>query len=226
MTDDYQKQIVEALIFASDEPISENKIATIVEDLTPVKVKKIVEKLNSDYTKGKRAFFITTAAGGYRITTRQDLAPWIKKLFKGRIRPRLSQASLEALAIIVFKQPISRVEVDAIRGVNSGGVIKNLLERNLTSIAGRSSGPGKPLLYGTTKDFLRYLGINDLSELPKPKEIEEIMGKLDASEGVAENILAALTGVDPADEADGAEAVVAPENGDEDNSGKTDGSPQ
>jgi len=189
----FQKQIVEALIFASDVPISAKKIADLEEELDSRKIKKIVEELNSDYQKSKRAFFIANVAGGFQLNTRKDFTPWLKKLFKGRLRTRLSQASLESLAIITFKQPLSRVEVDAIRGVNSGGVIKNLLERNLVCIAGRSEGPGKPLLYGTTKEFLRYFGINDIADLPKPKEIDEIMGKLDQEEGISESIIETLT---------------------------------
>ena len=189
----FQKQIVEALIFASDVPISAKKIADFEEAFDSRKIKKIVEELNSDYQKSKRAFFIANVAGGFQLNTRKDFVPWLKKLFKGRLRTRLSQASLESLAIITFKQPIARVEVDAIRGVNSGGVLKNLLERNLICIAGRSEGPGKPLLYGTTKEFLRYFGINDIADLPKPKEIEEIMGKLDQEEGISESIIETLT---------------------------------
>ncbi|TDI83930.1 MAG: SMC-Scp complex subunit ScpB [Caldithrix sp.] len=189
----FQKQIVEALIFASDVPISAKKIADLEEELDSRKIKKIVEELNSDYQKSKRAFFIANVAGGFQLNTRKDFTPWLKKLFKGRLRTRLSQASLESLAIITFKQPLSRVEVDAIRGVNSGGVIKNLLERNLVCIAGRSEGPGRPLLYGTTKEFLRYFGINDIADLPKPKEIDEIMGKLDQEEGISESIIETLT---------------------------------
>lgn len=189
----FQKQIVEALIFASDVPISAKKIADLEEELDSRKIKKIVEELNSDYQKSKRAFFIANVAGGFQLNTRKDFTPWLKKLFKGRLRTRLSQASLESLAIITFKQPLSRIEVDAIRGVNSGGVIKTLLERNLVCIAGRSEGPGKPLLYGTTKEFLRYFGINDIADLPKPKEIDEIMGKLDQEEGISESIIETLT---------------------------------
>lgn len=200
MDHEYQKQIVEGLIFASDVPISENKIAGIVEELTPKQISSIIEELNSEYLNNNRAFFITKVAGGFQLNTRKDLAPWIKQLYKGRMRPRLSQASLESLAIIAFKQPVSRVEIDAIRGVNSGGVIKNLLERNLISIAGRADGPGKPLIYGTTREFLRYIGINDISDLPKPREIEEIMGKLDASEEITENIIEALAELDEIEE--------------------------
>jgi len=189
----FNKQLVEALIVASDEPLSENKIASILEEITPGQVKKIIEELNADYIKTERAFFLSHVAGGYQYTTNPELAPWIKKMFRGRIKNRLSQAALEALSIIVFRQPISRVEVDAIRGVNSGGVVKNLLERNLITITGRADGPGKPLLYGTTREFLQYLGINEISELPKPKEIEEIMGKLDVGQTVSTDILDALT---------------------------------
>lgn len=195
----FQKQIVESLILASDVPIPDSKIASIVEELTPKAVKDIVDELNAEYSEQKRSFFITRVAGGFQFNTRKDVSPWLKQLFKGRMRPRLSQASLESLAIIAFRQPISRVEIDTIRGVNSGGVLKNLLERNLISISGRADTAGKPLLYGTTREFLRYLGINDISELPKPREIEEIMGKLDASDEVTENILAALTDLETDD---------------------------
>ncbi|NIR51415.1 SMC-Scp complex subunit ScpB [candidate division KSB1 bacterium] len=193
MDSDFQKQIVEAIIFASDEPISEKKISNYVEALTPTRIKEIVEEINSEYQSGKRAFYVSRVAGGYQITARKEFAPWIKKMFKGRSKPRLSQAALESLAIIAFRQPISRTEVDAIRGVHSGGVIKNLLERSLISIAGRSEEVGKPLLYATSKEFLRYFGINDISELPRPREIEEIMGKLEKSEEFSEQIIEALT---------------------------------
>jgi segregation and condensation protein B len=214
MQHDFLKNIIEALIFASDVPISESKIAAIVEDATPAVVKKIVDELNAEFSRENRSFFITRIAGGYQINTRKDLAPWIKKLFKGKSRPRLSQAGLESLAIIAFRQPISRVEVDAIRGVHSGGVLKNLLERNLIAISGRGEGVGKPLLYGTTKEFLQYLGVNDVSDLPKPKEIEEIMGKLDASAESTEHILEALTGEpEAALESSGSEEGEPPDSG-------------
>lgn len=228
MNQAYQKQVIEALIFASDVPISENKIASIVDEVTPGTVKQIVDELNTEYANNKRSFFITRVGGGYQIHTRRDLAPWLKKLYKGRMKTRLSQASLESLAIIVFKQPISRVEVDAIRGVNSGGVIKNLLERNLITIAGRAEGPGKPLLYGTTKEFLSYMGINDISDLPKPKEIAEIMGKLQDGEGIPDNIMDALTEIDDSESQGDSEASLPAAEGEgeqtvENSNGKRDG---
>jgi segregation and condensation protein B len=190
---DVQKQVVEALIFASDVPLTEDKICSYVDGLNAKQVKEIIDELNSEYQAGKRAFFITRVAGGFQINTRKEFASWIKKMFKGRAKPKLSHAAMESLAIIAFKQPISRVEVDAIRGVHSGGVLKHLLERNLISITGRAAAVGKPLLYGTTSEFLRYFGINDISDLPKPKEIEEIMGKLEGSEEISGELFAALT---------------------------------
>ncbi len=200
MEPDFQKKIVEALIFASDVPISENKISSFVEEVSPKQVKNIVKELNSEYSKNQRTFFIATMGGGYQIITQKEFAPWIKKIFKGRSKPRLSQAGLESLAITAFRQPISRAEIDAIRGVHSGGVVKNLLERNLISITGRSEGMGKPLLYSTTIEFLRYFGLNDISELPSPREIDEIMGKLERTEGLSEQIVDALTDLDTAGE--------------------------
>jgi len=191
-----QKQIVEALILASDVPLPDTKIAGFVEQMTPKQIKETVDELNSEYAAGNRAFFITKVAGGYQLNTHKDLAPWIKKLFKGRSKPKLSQAGLESLAIVAFRQPISRTEIDAIRGVHSGGVLKHLLERNLVAISGRSEEVGRPLLYGTTPEFLRYFGINDISELPKPKEIEEIMGKLNGSQEISAEIIEALAEVE------------------------------
>lgn len=190
---EYQKQIVEALIFASDVPISESKISNIVEGLSKEKIKKIVEELNQEYLENHRSFFITRVAGGFQFNSHKPFARWIKKLYKGRARPRLSQASLESLAIIAFNQPISRPEVDAIRGVYSGGVLKNLLERNLISIGSRAETVGKPLLYGTTTEFLRYFGLNDISELPKPKEIEEIMEQAQDKQEISEEVIETLT---------------------------------
>jgi segregation and condensation protein B len=199
MDTEKQKQIIEALILASDVPLSDSKIAGFIEEMTPKQVNEIVDDLNAQYASSNRAFFITRVAGGYQFNTRKELAQWIKKLFKGRAKPKLSQAGLESLAIITFRQPISRTEIDAIRGVHSGGVLKNLLERNLVAISGRSEEVGKPLLYGTTPEFLRYFGINDISELPKPKEVEEIMGKLDGSQEISAEIIEALSEVETDD---------------------------
>lgn len=170
------KPIVEALIFASDLPLAENRIKNIIEELTIKQIQEIVEQLNIDYEQDNRAFQIKKIGGGFQFVTRPEFSNYIKKYYKGRSKSRLSRAGLETLAIIAFKQPISRPEIDGIRGVNSDGVVKTLLERSLIQISGRSDNVGHALLYGTTHEFLSYFGVNDVSELPKPKEIEELLG--------------------------------------------------
>lgn len=175
MQEEMFKQVVEALVFASDTPITVKQIKEIVEDTDARTIKKAIDSLNHDYTQSERAFSIIELAGGYQMMSRDKYAQWVKKLYIGKLKSRLSQAALETLSMIAFKQPVSRTEIDSIRGVNSGGVIKNLLERRLIRITGRADGPGKPLIYSTTKEFLQYFGINDINDLPKPREIEELL---------------------------------------------------
>jgi len=170
------KKIIEALIFASDSPISSNRIHSTIEEIDTNQIQEIVDELNNEYDQQQRSFHIVHVAGGYQFTTRSEFASYIKKYYKGRSKSKLSRAALEALSIIAFKQPISRPEIDMIRGVNSDGVVKNLLERNLIMISGRSETIGRALLYSTTSEFLRYFGVNEVSELPRPKEIEELLG--------------------------------------------------
>lgn len=171
----FKKQIVEALIFASEIPLPESRIITLVEELDQETLHKIIDELTIDYQQTHRAIVLTKVAGGYQFVTRPEFAPWLKKYFRGKTKTRLSQAALEVLAIIAFKQPISRPQIEAIRGTQCDGVIKNLLERNLVTISGRSEALGRPLLYKTTDEFLRYFGINQITDLPKPKEIDEIV---------------------------------------------------
>ncbi|MDZ7332682.1 MAG: SMC-Scp complex subunit ScpB [candidate division KSB1 bacterium] len=170
------KPIVEALIFASDTPITEQRIKSVISELETTDIETIVAQLNEEYDQHGHAFKIARLAGGYQFITRSDYAQYIKQYYKGRTRSKLSRAALETLAIIAFKQPISRPEIDAIRGVNSDGVVKNLLERNLIYISGRSDQIGHALLYSTTQEFLQYFGINSIADLPRPKEIEELLG--------------------------------------------------
>lgn len=172
----YIKQIVEALLFASDTPLTMNKILSVVENIKADDIERAIDELNKDYESSDRTFRIRKVGGGYQLITEAKYAKFIKNLYKGRARTQLSQAAFEVLAIIAFKQPISRPEIDQIRGVNSDGVVKTLLERNLITIKGRSDHIGRALLYGTTPDFLKYFGINDISDLPKPRELEELLG--------------------------------------------------
>jgi len=186
------KRIVEALIFAADEPLSGDRIAETLELQNGFDLGILIEELNRDYHESGRAFTIRKVAGGYQIVTQQNYASWIRKLYLGRQKNRLSQAALETLALIAFKQPISRVDIAQIRGVNSDGVIGTLLERKLITISGRSETVGRPLLYSTTPEFLKYFGINDIADLPKPREIEELFSK----EGMPEELLQALSQTD------------------------------
>ncbi len=187
------KRIVEALIFAADGPLSAERILETLDPQNGFELDAVIDELNREYEGSGRAFTIRQVAGGYQIVTQPNYASWIKKLYLGRQKTRLSQAALETLALIAFKQPISRVEIAQIRGVNSDGVIGTLLERKLITISGRAEAVGRPLLYSTTPDFLKYFGLNDLADLPKPREIEELFGK----EGMPEELLHALSQEDP-----------------------------
>lgn len=174
------KQIVEALIFAADMPLPISQINALIDDANVRDIKKAVAELNVEYTNTNRSFQITELAGGYQMVTHESFAPWLRKFFEKQIRTRLSQAALETLSVVAFRQPIAKSDIEAIRGVNCDGVIKTLLERRMVTISGRAEGPGRPLLYATTKEFLRYFGVNQISDLPKPREIEEILKQEDA----------------------------------------------
>ncbi len=165
------KAIVEALLFAAETPLPASRLASILEETTPDIIHDLVAELNADYLRGGRAFRISSIAGGYRLLTRPEYALWIKLLQRSS-RPRLSQAALETLSIVAYRQPVARTELEAIRGVNVDGVLKTLVERDLVRIAGRAEGLGRPLLYATTDHFLEYFGLPDLDALPRPEEVE------------------------------------------------------
>lgn len=167
--------VIEALIFASDTCLSVNQMSAILQDVDKKDIESAIDELMGRYKD--RSFFLKKVSGGYQFATKPQYSKWIKKMLVGRAQSRLTRAALETLAIIAFSQPITRVEVSHIRGVNSDGVIKTLLERRLVAITGRDSGPGRALLFSTTREFLLYFGINDMNDLPKPKEIEELLAE-------------------------------------------------
>ena len=175
MDKDQLKSVIEVLIFASDQPTPVDQIQSILEDVEIGAIEEALRMLENDYKD--RSFFLKRVGGGYQFTTRPEYSKWIGRLYVTRMRSRLSRAALETLAIIAFKQPVSKVEVSAIRGVNSDWVIKGLLERRLINISGRDKGPGRPLLFSTTIEFLQYFGLNTLTDLPKPKEIAELLAE-------------------------------------------------
>lgn len=168
------KAILEAILFLSEGPLEPEKLKGILEGFTPTRIKELLEGLKKGYDERQGGLQIVEVAGGYQILTRAEYAPWIKRFNLVRLSSRLSRASLETLAIVAYKQPIIRSEVESIRGVNSEGVLKNLLERNLIKILGRKDEPGRPIMYGTTREFLQYFGLKDLSELPTLKEFKDI----------------------------------------------------
>ena len=161
MDNEQLKQIVEALIFASDTPLTVRQMVSLIEAVSAEQIEQVLQLLNSEYRA--RPFFLKRVGGGYRFATRPEFSAYVKKLFEQKSRSRLTRAALETLAIVSFKQPISRSQISAIRGVNSDGVVKGLLERNLIGIGGRDTGPGRALLFSTTDDFLYYFGLNEIS---------------------------------------------------------------
>ncbi len=167
--------IIEALLFSSDEPLKPAKICDIIENLKERDVRNIVEMLNKNYEKSGRSFRIHLIAEGYQLFTLNEYAGYVEKLFRNRQQTRLSLKALETLAIIAYKQPVTRNEIEEIRGVNVDGVLKTLLTRKLITVSGTAQAPGTPYLYQTTKKFLEYFGLKNIKDLPKLRELDEIV---------------------------------------------------
>jgi segregation and condensation protein B len=159
--------VLEALLFASDTPLETERIREVLDLESAAAARELVGELSARLDTEARALQIVEVAGGYRLVTRAELAPWLVRLARARTRVRLSRPALETLAIIAYKQPVSRPEVEAVRGVNSDAVLENLLERRLVRIAGRKDAPGRPFLYETTREFLVAFGLRDLGDMPK-----------------------------------------------------------
>jgi segregation and condensation protein B len=165
------ESVIEAILFATDEPLTDGKLASIVET-TAKQVRESVENLNAKYTANHSAFRIEPIAGGYQMLTLNLYNPWLKKMLRARCDSKLSPAAMETLAIIAYKQPIIRADIEAIRGVAVGEVIRSLMYKGLVKIAGRAEILGRPMLYGTTKKFLEVFGLNSLKDLPKAEELK------------------------------------------------------
>src|SRR5258705_882524 len=159
--------VVEALLFASDTPVEASRIQEVLDLESPAVARELVESLRGRLDAEGRALQVREVGGGFRLVTRPEIAAWLVKLARSRTRSRLSRPSLETLAIIGYRQPVSRPEVDAVRGVSSDAVLDSLLERRMIRIAGRKESPGRPFLYETTREFLVAFGLRDLGDLPK-----------------------------------------------------------
>jgi segregation and condensation protein B len=176
---EFLKQHVEALIFASPQAVAVADLKTVMEEAfqAPVQeadILQAIEDLKAQYAGAQYAFELIEIAGGWQFLTKGAYHSTVAIHLKQATKKRLSQAALETLALIAYKQPVSRPEIEEIRGVNCDYALQKLLEKELVFIAGRSEGPGRPLLYGTTEKFMDYLGINSLTDLPKPKDFKEI----------------------------------------------------
>lgn len=166
------KRIVEALLFVSDKPVSLDTLKDVVKSLEQTELRSIIEDLNKEYADGGRSFNIKEIAGGFQMLTDPAYSRWIAALYK-RGPDKLTGPSLETLAIIAYKQPITRADIEAIRGVSVDGVVRTLEERGFIKTRGRLEAPGRPMLYVTTNEFLRHFGLVSLEELPKLKEFQE-----------------------------------------------------
>ena len=174
MDKDELRCVIEALLFASDSPLSLTLLAeTTAEEA--MDVAETLRQLEQKFDHEGHGVQLVQMAGGYLITTREEYVSWVRKLLRGRRKARLSRAALEALAIIAYKQPVTRPEIEGIRGVDSGSALATLLERDLVTIRGRSDEVGRPLLYATTQEFFTYFGLRDFSELPRPEELKALI---------------------------------------------------
>lgn len=175
INNDYRTSVIEALILSSPEPLAAKKIAEVIEDMTPSKVGEAIEALNEKYRRTDSSFRIRQIAGGYQCYITEEYSPFVDELHTRRRNVRLSRPALETLAIIAYRQPVTKIDVEMIRGVASDSAIHTLLERKLITMAGRSPAIGRPLLYKTTDEFLKYFNLNTLNDLPQMSEIEELI---------------------------------------------------
>lgn len=167
------KNIIESLLFVAQEPLSVDRLKKILEHAETREIRKALEDISVEFDARKGGFYLHRVAGGYQVRSRPEYSTWIKRLLQPKPF-RLSKAALETLAIIAYKQPVIRSDVEHIRGVDCGGVLKVLLERGFIRVMGRKEIPGRPLIYGTTRRFLEVFGLETLKDLPTPKEIEEL----------------------------------------------------
>ncbi len=169
------QQIVEAVLFASDAPLTADEISRADETLDEDKVEAALQALRAEYDDAHRAFEVVELAEGYQILTRPEFATYLERFDNVPRSSRLSGPALETLAIIAYRQPIGRLEVEYIRGVGASGVIRTLQERALVEVVGRAEGLGRPLLYGTTRHFLEHFGFRSLEDLPRPEELPVVL---------------------------------------------------
>ena len=185
--DDLELQsILEALLFVAGEPVSLDRLCGVLEGVERERVLATVRNIRDRYDSLRQGMRIVEVGGGYEMVTAAEAAPWIRRLSAAKGSSRLSKPALETLAIIAYKQPLTRPEIEAIRGVDGAGVVKTLMDRRLVRIVGRKEVPGRPMMFGTTREFLRAFGLNDLSDLPTLRDFADIAKATDAFQGDAD----------------------------------------
>lgn len=176
LADQEIKSILEAVLFVSSEPLTAEKLTSVLDGVPKSKVMQVLRMLQVDYEQEDRGIRLSEVAGGFLLATRPDCGQYIRRLTKAKSSSKLSRSALETLAIVSYKQPITRIDVEKMRGVETSGVLRTLLDQKLVRIVGRQDVPGRPILYGTSKQFLQRFGLRDLRDLPPLKEIQELGG--------------------------------------------------
>jgi segregation and condensation protein B len=211
-----QRRIAEALILGSAEPVSAQRLSEIVPGVRAAEVPELVGELNAEYSEQRRAFEVVEAAGGFQLRTRGEFAPYLQQTLATRPL-RLSQAALETLAVVAYRQPVTRAEIEHVRGVDVGAVLRSLLERRLVRIAGHREVPGRPLLYATTRRFLEVFGLPRIEDLPTLRDLQELAPTGEpASPGPASLGGASAFGAAGDEEDEGDAGLEAEEDGDAD----------
>lgn len=175
------EQIVEATLFASQTPLTAEEIARADESLDPGQVVEVIQVLRDAYERSERAFQIYQLGDGYQVLTRPEYAPYLERFDSVPRSPHLSPAALETLAIVAYRQPIGRIEIEEVRGVSASSVLRTLLDWELVHVVGRGEGLGRPLLYGVTQKFLEHFGLKDVRDLPAADELPVVLGELQAA---------------------------------------------
>jgi len=174
---DTRKSVIEAILLASEKPLPLEQIRLVLDNADAEEVRKLIDELKTEYEQASRGIRVAEIAGGFQMITASEFAPFLRKLFKNRHLERLSKPALETLAIIAYKQPLTRSEIELLRNVNVDGVMKSLLDKNLIRIAGRKKAPGRPCVYGTTRQFLEHFGLKSLNDLPKIEDFSAMAQK-------------------------------------------------
>ncbi len=183
MAENSAKTVIEALLFASERPLTLEQIKGVLDTLEAQEIKLLLQELKTEYEKNNRAMRIVEVAGGFQMVTSIELVSFLNKLYKQRHIEKLSKPALETLAIIAYKQPLTRSEIEALRNVNVDGLIKSLEDKNLIRVTGKKKAPGSPRVYGTTRQFLEHFGLKSLLDLPKIEELNTPQVKQELSGG-------------------------------------------